>query len=708
MRFVCFALLLLAGCSGGAPEAVQTPPPAEPVATSDQILDFEIPASLADHVVVGATLFSAEYPKFLKAPLEEPICKEKSKVKRGKIANNIWPTDEGDVVIVSSSEPLGTRSKSAKPKADHVVRARFEYRDGFDGTIWTRHTGKTGLGLKIVGDSVQFVQGDQPLTHLQPVYKFDRNRSVEIVITMMGTEVFGQIHAANTGLELLTMHTKTTLVDAGSTFVTGDGAKLTYLATRNLCGYSDELGDRKPVKRFVHLPRQIADKPSVGTLREETETTRVYEMNALELETLYCSGIRPAEIDIEPAWKYVDKSYTEYRDKPPVRAPKGFRNDLSFKNPKMVEDLLRGYAAEFPNNASLHEIGRSYEGRPIWALAIAKDVQPNDPRPSVLLNGAHHGNEPMSVDIVMDAIQVLLTSQNAEVQGWLDNVVVWAIPMVNPDGAQAFLEDTMFSGRKNGRALEDGLGKGKREGVDLNRNYPFRWGVLGDVSALKNPHGKWYRGPKPASEPETQAMMALANREVFAASISYHTGTVCIMAPYTVEDAPNPEPNDAWRIGEVLRDAMGKQIDGRPFTVRKNIYEVEGIDQDWFRYTHGTVALLIEAHGSSPTDYCQRKDAIEPNRIAWQELLRLTVSKSVIIGNVVSEDGKPLNAQVHVEGQAFKNGESWKTRARDGLFARYVEPGDHKLNIKTDDGRERTIPFTVGDKPKRVTITMGN
>jgi protein MpaA len=109
-------------------------------------------------------------------------------------------------------------------------------------------------------------------------------------------------------------------------------------------------------------------------------------------------------------------------------------------------------------------LGRSREGRPILAVHIGDDTGR-----TVLVFGAIHGNETAGIAIA-DAII------NEPVTPGTD---IWVVPDLNPDGAA---HDT----RQNA------------DGVDLNRNFPYRWqpsGHRGDFS---------YPGPRPLSEPETR------------------------------------------------------------------------------------------------------------------------------------------------------------------------------------------------------------
>ena len=118
-----------------------------------------------------------------------------------------------------------------------------------------------------------------------------------------------------------------------------------------------------------------------------------------------------------------------------------------------------------------HELlGTSREGRAIRVF------HRGDPKATtVLVVGCIHGDECAGLRIIDRLLR-------GEPRHTID---LWVLPNLNPDG-RAVHE------RQNSR------------GVDLNRNFPFRWRAA--------PRGRYYPGPRPASERETRIAMRLVER----------------------------------------------------------------------------------------------------------------------------------------------------------------------------------------------------
>jgi murein peptide amidase A len=127
-------------------------------------------------------------------------------------------------------------------------------------------------------------------------------------------------------------------------------------------------------------------------------------------------------------------------------------------------------------------IGTSVEGRPL--TAIERGTPGGRP---VMIVGVIHGDE-------HEGIRVVDKLRSMPVPPGID---LWLVPTINPDG-------TANGVRQNAN------------GVDLNRNFPKGWAPLGSP-------GYWqYAGPSSASEPETQAMVALLQRVKPLSTIWYH------------------------------------------------------------------------------------------------------------------------------------------------------------------------------------------
>lgn len=374
--------------------------------------------------------------------------------------------------------------------------------------------------------------------------------------------------------------------------------------------------------------------------------------------------------------------------------------------PESVERELRALAAAHPCRARIVELGRSHFARPLLALVIEDATVPARPRPSFLLTGATHGDEPLSTSVALDTARWMLSSDEGARRLAAD-ARTWIVPLVNPDGLVVFRSlpkhwvrtGKKSPGRKNGRD-HDGDGKlAIDEGVDLNRNFPFRWGALGEAGSTSGKYLRSYRGPSAGSEPETQALVALAQREVFAASLSLHVGTVAVLVPYTTDRVLDPKPNEAWAVAKGLSLALPQHPDvprGQKVVVQRNLYTVDGTDQDHFRHEHGTLALLFEAALRGVEKGGRATQVLAAMRPALPWLERRLLDGPSVRGRVVGADGHPLEAEIRIDGVALRAKEHWVSRCRDGYFARYLE-GTGRVTVVANlpDGKETSVSVDV-------------
>jgi protein MpaA len=135
--------------------------------------------------------------------------------------------------------------------------------------------------------------------------------------------------------------------------------------------------------------------------------------------------------------------------------------------PASVTDAADRVGEQIELKTPVFDIGLSVEGRPI----VAERVGAAGGR-KVLVIGAIHGNEDAGLQIVDELRQRAIDA----------SVELWLIESMNPDGV----------------ARQD---RHNSNEVDLNRNFPYKWGPIGAAGNSQ------YAGTGPASEPETQAIV---------------------------------------------------------------------------------------------------------------------------------------------------------------------------------------------------------
>jgi hypothetical protein len=516
-----------------------------------------------------------------------------------------------------------------------------------------------------------------------------------MVVNLLGSRIVVRAFSRKSGKLLMTVAAADTSYPSGHLGlevhqVHDPGWGVSLLTVRDACVPQRVRRQRpsSPIWTTLTLDDYLRKNLGKNELVEEVEDApgqAVLALSAARLEELFCKGGAIESINADGPGQYSDWAYRRYRHKAPRRVDGRFPIDRSFKNPEMVEALLQRWAELYPKIARLELIGTSVEGRPIYALVIARGLDKRPVRPAMLLNGAHHGNEPLSVDVVLDAIQELLVGSRSDrsVKRWLDALEIWCVPLVNPDGLHARFEISRMAGRKNRRPNIENEALDAIRGVDLNRNYPFYWGELGELGSHSVTTSPYHRGTAPASEPETQAMMMLANRKHFVGSISYHTGTVAILAPYTIRGVKDPKPNEARVVAEEMAETLERHPHDRDWKVKRELYAVDGTEQDWFRHTFGTLALLVEAAPYSTSNREKRRKVLEVVRATWEFLFERFVRGPAVAGVVLDAAGRPVRAQVSIVEQTLNAGERWLTHCPSGRYARYLHrPGKFTLEVQ--------------------------
>ena len=306
-------------------------------------------------------------------------------------------------------------------------------------------------------------------------------------------------------------------------------------------------------------------------------------------------GARPADAPVaRPATDFYNVSGEPTSTRTAGLAP----GAAPFHALEEVEAHLAAWNASHPDLVEVRTVGHSRGGRPLWDVVLTNEAVPG-PKPVLLVDGGHHGNENAGVAMALYLVDFLLenAARNATVARWLDEVELHTVPLVNPDG---------YVAQSRGNAL----------GVNLNRNYDLDWGnqlgasngVMGTVAHATDRSMPSVMvvaencGPGPFSEPETQAMRDLMAElgPRMVGYLTYHTPTNALAAPWSAFDPPFPLPpehdaffehvlqwtrdNTEYRAGKA---SWGNFSAGLP-------YAASGSSQDYAYATYQVPAFTLE------------------------------------------------------------------------------------------------------------------
>jgi hypothetical protein len=102
-----------------------------------------------------------------------------------------------------------------------------------------------------------------------------------------------------------------------------------------------------------------------------------------------------------------------------------------------IVDLLKGYAAAYPQWTRLESIGKSIQGRDLWMITITNpETGPELAKPAMYIDGNTHANEVQGAETALYTVDFLLRNYGRlpRVTEMLDRSVFYILPMVNPDG----------------------------------------------------------------------------------------------------------------------------------------------------------------------------------------------------------------------------------------------------------------------------------
>ncbi len=260
---------------------------------------------------------------------------------------------------------------------------------------------------------------------------------------------------------------------------------------------------------------------------------------------------------------------------------------------------------------------RSAFGRPIRSLVIG-----NGPR-RVLYAAAFHANEWITAPVILkfvedlaEAIRTGGTVGGVDGAGLAQQVTIYTVPMVNPDGVDlvtgalqpeqlGYAAAAEISRNFPNIPFPDGW-KANLLGVDLNLQYPAGWLQAREIKfsqGFDRPAPRDFVGRAPLTQPESRAMVEYTEVVDPALVLAYHTQGKVIY--WQFEDV---FVEGARELGERLAALSGYALEDTPYESAFAGYK------DWFiKYYHKPGYTIEVGEGINPLPLSQFDEIYRDN-----------------------------------------------------------------------------------------------
>lgn len=249
-----------------------------------------------------------------------------------------------------------------------------------------------------------------------------------------------------------------------------------------------------------------------------------------------------------------------------------------------VERDIKKLAYKYPQIITTSLIGYSTNSKPITCVMLG-----NGEKSACVVAGIH-AREHITISFTMRCIEEFAEAYTKgekygeyDICQLLNEYTLYIVPMCNPDGTDIAVTDEIpLIPYKN---FNSDSYKANANGVNLNRNFPFRWEKEYGDGKIKQGE-ETYPGPYGGSENETIAIMNLCSENHFSWLLDMH---IVGNGIYWRDTTNGPIINDSY-FANSIANRCGYQV----FAVSSSTFGYSGGLENWFRYTYKNPALCIE------------------------------------------------------------------------------------------------------------------
>jgi len=270
--------------------------------------------------------------------------------------------------------------------------------------------------------------------------------------------------------------------------------------------------------------------------------------------------------------------------------------------------MLTQLQAAHPTLVQKFSIGRSYEGRQIWAVKISDNVSRDESEPEIFIDANIHARERAAGAMALQIIHWLVDGYGIDSR--MTNIVntreIFIVPMMNPDGVEYDAAGATYrQWRKNRQPIPGS----SAIGIDLNRQFGYMWACCHGSS--DQPTRPTYHGPSPWFAPEVRAYRDfIASRVIGGVQqikgiISWHSAAHLVLWPYffTKTDVPAGAMTVDDHTALVALGQRMAALNGYKPEQGSDLYIADGTETDWAYHEYGIFAFLFEMKKGASNRY---------------------------------------------------------------------------------------------------------
>lgn len=264
-----------------------------------------------------------------------------------------------------------------------------------------------------------------------------------------------------------------------------------------------------------------------------------------------------------------------------------------------VLSIMKDLAQKYPDLTQMIDVGDSWEktagkgGGDIFAFVVTNKKTTTAKKSAVFLSGVH-SRELVTVEVNMRLMDMLLSGygKDPNITNYLDTREVVFIPLANIDGRRA-VEKGESMWRKN-RHIDNTY-----DGIDLNRNFDGHWNFEGVPmtstikrykAQLEDKSTEIYSGPKPFSEPETDAINKFMMSKKPTVVMDLHSYGNMILYPPGYTTSPISTTPTLKKVAQVL----ASKNKYRAGTSMELLYPTCGTSKDWAYDKFNALSFTME------------------------------------------------------------------------------------------------------------------